>query len=84
MLEYSYFPTGIEVGGTTADNMFTFSEVECLGACVNAPMVQINDTYYVSKVRQAAKARVYVYSKRSKELNFIGITIVHCCIILEI
>ncbi len=26
--------------------MFTFSEVECLGACVNAPMVQINDDYY--------------------------------------
>ena len=26
--------------------MFTVSEVECLGACVNAPMVQINDDYY--------------------------------------
>lgn len=28
--------------------MFTLIEVECLGACVNAPMVQINDNYYVS------------------------------------
>lgn len=28
--------------------MFTLMEVECLGACVNAPMVQINDNYYVS------------------------------------
>lgn len=27
--------------------MFTLSEVECLGACVNAPMFQINDNYYV-------------------------------------
>ncbi|XP_054286496.1 NADH dehydrogenase [ubiquinone] flavoprotein 2, mitochondrial [Macrosteles quadrilineatus] len=36
----------IEVGGTTKDNLFTLSEVECLGACVNAPMVQINDDYY--------------------------------------
>ena len=26
--------------------MFTISEVECLGACVNAPLVQINDDYY--------------------------------------
>ena len=26
--------------------MFTLNEVECLGACVNAPMVQINDEYY--------------------------------------
>ena len=25
---------------------FTFVEVECLGACCNAPMVQINDNYY--------------------------------------
>merc|ERR1711973_551825 len=36
----------IEVGGTTKDNLFTLSEVECLGACVNAPMVQIDDDYY--------------------------------------
>ena len=36
----------IEVGETTKDMLFTLSEVECLGACVNAPMVQINDLYY--------------------------------------
>ena len=34
------------MGGTTKDKLFTLSEVECLGACVNAPMVQINDDYY--------------------------------------
>lgn len=37
---------GITAGHTTSDNIFTFTEVECLGACVNAPMVQINDDYY--------------------------------------
>ncbi|XP_027446475.2 NADH dehydrogenase [ubiquinone] flavoprotein 2, mitochondrial-like [Zalophus californianus] len=37
---------GIEVGETTPDKLFTLIEVECLGACVNAPMVQINDNYY--------------------------------------
>lgn len=31
---------------TTEDGQFTVCEVECLGACVNAPMVQINDDYY--------------------------------------
>ena len=31
---------------TTEDGQFTIMEVECLGACVNAPMVQINDDYY--------------------------------------
>lgn len=37
---------GITMGQTTKDGMFTLMEVECLGACVNAPMVQINDDYY--------------------------------------
>jgi len=32
---------GIKCGETTADGLFTVTEVECLGACVNAPMVQI-------------------------------------------
>lgn len=36
----------INKGETTADGEFTLMEVECLGACVNAPMVQINDDYY--------------------------------------
>jgi NADH-quinone oxidoreductase E subunit len=37
---------GIDLGETTDDGQFTLIEVECLGACVNAPMVQINDDYF--------------------------------------
>ena len=37
---------GIGIGETTKDGKFTLVEVECLGACVNAPMVQINDDYF--------------------------------------
>jgi NADH dehydrogenase (ubiquinone) flavoprotein 2 len=37
---------GIHHGQTTSDGLFTFTEVECLGACANAPMVQINDDFY--------------------------------------
>ena len=37
---------GIELGQTTADGRFTLREVECLGACVNAPVVQIGDDFY--------------------------------------
>lgn len=37
---------GIHMGESTADGLFTLMDVECLGACVNAPMVQINDDYY--------------------------------------
>ena len=34
---------GIKMGETTKDNLFTMTEVECLGACSNAPMLQINN-----------------------------------------
>lgn len=37
---------GIKTGETTEDGEFTLIEAECLGACVNAPMMQINDDYY--------------------------------------
>jgi len=37
---------GIKAGETTKDGNFTLTEVECLGACVNAPMVQINDMFF--------------------------------------
>lgn len=37
---------GIKNGQSTKDGLFTLLEVECLGACANAPMVQINDDYY--------------------------------------
>ena len=35
-----------QIGETSDDKKFTVVEVECLGACCNAPMIQINDQYY--------------------------------------
>jgi NADH-quinone oxidoreductase subunit E len=37
---------GIVMGASTADGLFTLVEVECLGACVNAPILQVNDDFY--------------------------------------
>ncbi|MEK7434043.1 MAG: NAD(P)H-dependent oxidoreductase subunit E [Cyanobacteriota bacterium] len=37
---------GIELGETTKDNKFTVIEVECLGSCGTAPMMQINNDYH--------------------------------------
>ena len=37
---------GIKGGETTDDGLFTLTEVECLGACVNAPMIQVNDMFF--------------------------------------
>jgi NADH-quinone oxidoreductase subunit E len=33
-------------GESSPDGLFTLTEVECMGACVNAPMIQINDDYF--------------------------------------
>ena len=40
------YAKGLKKGGTSPDGLFTLAEVECLGACANAPMVQINDDNY--------------------------------------
>lgn len=37
---------GVQAGHTTEDKLFTLRKIECLCACANAPVVQINDDYY--------------------------------------
>lgn len=40
------------MGETSEDGLFTLAEVECLGACVNAPMMQVNNEwFYEVKIR---------------------------------
>ncbi len=46
LLDYLSQKLGIKEGETTPDNKFTLVKVECLGACGEAPMMQINDQYY--------------------------------------
>ena len=46
IVEYLEKKLGIQIGETTPDGRFTLKEVECLGACVGAPMMQIGHTYY--------------------------------------
>ena len=54
---------GIKKGETTADKQFTLVEVECLGACVNAPVVQINEKYVEDLTEENIKAEI---NKRKK------------------
>ena len=42
-LEYVCKKLGVEVGGTTADGMFTVQPGECMGACADAPVLLVND-----------------------------------------
>lgn len=44
---------GIKVGETTQDGLFTLVEVECAGACVNAPVLAVNDDYYEDLTAEA-------------------------------
>ena len=51
--------TGIRsFGETSADGLFTLKEVECLGACVNAPMMQVNDDYFEDLDAACTKALI--------------------------
>ncbi len=45
---------GIKMGETTSDGLFTLKQVECLGACVNAPVMQINDDMYEDLTPESA------------------------------
>ena len=48
---------GVEDGETTPDGVFTLEgTVECLGACVNAPILQVNDDFYEDLDGQATEA----------------------------
>jgi NADH-quinone oxidoreductase subunit E len=49
---------GIGIGETTPDGSFTLVEVECLGACVNAPILQVNDDFYEDLDAPATEALI--------------------------
>jgi NADH-quinone oxidoreductase subunit E len=46
LVEYISDRLGIRPGETTPDGLFTLLEVECLGSCGTAPMMQVDDRYY--------------------------------------
>ena len=60
--------TGCSLGETSKDKKFTVVEVECLGACCNAPMVQINDDYFEDLNEDNFK-RLLINLKDDKEIS---------------
>jgi len=56
----------IKKGETTSDGLFTISEVECLGSCGTAPVVQINEDYYENLNEE--KLLQIIQELRNKEL----------------
>ncbi|MCO6416708.1 NADH-quinone oxidoreductase subunit NuoE [Siccirubricoccus sp. KC 17139] len=61
-------------GQTSADGMFTLSEVECMGACVNAPILCVDDDYYedLDYARTVALIEALRRGERPKPGSMIG------------
>jgi NADH dehydrogenase (ubiquinone) flavoprotein 2 len=49
---------GIHEGETSKDGLFTLSEVECLGACVNAPMIQVNNHEFYENLTEETTVKL--------------------------
>ena len=63
--------TGIKGWGETSeDGMFTMTEVECLGACVNAPILQVDDDFFEDM--DAAKVKTLIEALRRGERPKVG------------
>lgn len=54
------------LGGTSEDGRFTVVEVECLGACCNAPMFQVNDGDYYEDLTPETAAQVVEALRRGE------------------
>ena len=68
LVEVAKEVSNTKIGETSDDKKFTIVEVECLGACCNAPMVQINDDYYEDLDEDSFK-KLLKNLKQSKEIN---------------
>jgi NADH-quinone oxidoreductase subunit E len=59
VVEACHAATGVKhFGETSADGLFTMTEVECLGACVNAPILQVDDDFYEDMDAERTKALI--------------------------
>jgi len=60
---------GIEVGQTTEDGFFTLGEVECLGACTEAPVLEVDSEYYFRVTPDEADKILESYRQKAKALQ---------------
>ena len=70
MLHYIEEKLGIKHGQTTEDGMFSIQEVECLGACGYAPMLQVTNGQYVNNLTKEKVDKLIDDLKDGKELEF--------------
>ena len=61
---------GIKPGEVTADGMFSYEEVECLGSCGTAPMIQVNDLYFEKLNPEKLTDLISKITKEKPDLRF--------------
>lgn len=67
LIEHLEERLGIKVGETTSDRMFTLSEVECLGSCGTAPMMQVNNDYYEDLTKEKLDNLIENFRKQGQQ-----------------
>ncbi len=67
IVELCHREVGTTPGHNSPDGLFTVIEVECLGACINAPVIQINDDYY--EHMDASKTQKILESLKSGQVS---------------
>lgn len=70
ILEHFENRLGIKKGETTEDGMFTLNEVECLGACGYAPMMQVTNDKYVNNLTPEKADELLEKLKKREELEY--------------
>ncbi|MGF1671475.1 MAG: NADH-quinone oxidoreductase subunit NuoE [Balneolaceae bacterium] len=70
ILRYIEKKLGIKAGETTEDGMFSVQEVECLGACGYAPMMQVTNDKYVNHLTPEKVDQVIDLLKEGRELKY--------------
>ncbi len=75
VLHYLEEKLGIHKGETTADGLFTVQEVECLGACGSAPLLQVTNGPYVHHLTREKVDRLIEDLRAGKMPPFVSITL---------
>ena len=70
ILEHLQNKLGIKTGETTEDGMFTLNQVECLGACGYAPMLQVTNDKYVNNLTTEKVDKLVESLKEGKEPEY--------------
>lgn len=60
---------GVKAGQTTPDGKFTLKGVECLAACVNAPVMQVDDVHYVENLTTAKVDAIIDQLERGESIH---------------